>query len=128
MELNNMSIIELLELELSIKRCIIDKNKNTSFWDEIKQQYILMQKQSVIDEQIKKFIESSNKLKLIDDIGYSIAIHNFDTVGILNFSKDKLNDEYYGFRFSITNGLSKCRDDVTDKDLKQIKSILEIES
>ena len=62
--------------------------------------------------------------KQINDLGYSIVSQSGNEYAILDFSKDKINNQYIGFKYSLEDGLTNSWNTILDKDFAIIKEIL----
>jgi len=125
--IDKLSKKQLKDLQLQIER------KLYGFWDIVKE----LAKVEREEADIQKYIEGkkdlvfakSEQMQALDRIGFTIVIHKNDRVSIINYSKPKKNDEFYGITFDKeTNSiLSQEENPLSDEDMKKIKEILEIE-
>jgi len=133
MNLENMSIKELVSLQSDITSIISAKgdnlkfNKLSTFLDE---QKVISNLESEINsnlEKIERINTNSDITSIILDLGYSIVYHEHtNNFNFLNFSKDKIDDEYVGFYFNVSERdlYSEVGDISLKEDYVKIKEIL----
>jgi hypothetical protein len=114
--MRNFKITEEEYQEILKKREML---KIVSFEDELKKLDEIKNEQNEIEK--KKYdLFFFNKIK---KIGWNLVFLENSKCSILNYSKDVVQEKYYGVDYE--NGdISKSRDDVTDADFEMIKKII----
>ena len=127
-ELTEMSIPELEALNKELVKEINKKRGEMTFWDEVDELAAYQRTEELAGANTMQFREYSKFIKPLKDVGFTTIIHEYNnSVSIINYQKDKKDNEYYGFELKKIEGvLYKTREDVTEDDFELIKTILNI--
>lgn len=125
MDIENLSKKELKELKSKIEL----KLRASSFVGSLMKIKKLKQKIGKLEEEILREEETSEELLKLKEIGFSIVFYDSESIGLINFSKPKINDNYYGVVFNYLKYelKNKKENPVSNDDFEAIKKILKIE-
>ena len=125
MDIENLSKIELKELKSKIEL----KLRASSFVGSLIKIKELKRKIGKLEEEILIEEETSEELLKLKEIGFSIVFYDSESIGLINFSKPKIEDNYYGvvFNFLKYELKNERENPVLNNELEKIKKILKIE-
>ncbi len=128
--LENMSFNELMELEKELRK-ELEKQGVDSFWKSIEKMDLLNKEQRKVNETFREKEELlksySSKFKAIEDLGFSIVIFDRERIGIINYNKKQIKDEYYSLEFDKKTQQLKRNSEhnkVSKTDFEKIEKIL----
>ena len=128
--LENMSFNELMELEKELRK-ELEKQGVDSFWKSIEKMDLLNKEQRKVNETFREKEELlksySSKFKAIEDLGFSIVIFDRERIGIINYNKKQIKDEYYSLEFDKKTQQLKRNSEhnkVSKADFEKIEKIL----
>ncbi len=124
-EIENMSLLELNALNIKVQNEIKNKSINSDFFTEIKGLISHEDKEKQLEIEKSLFIESTRFVSEFKKIGFSIVLHDIDRVSIINYSKDKKEDKFYGIEYNKKDGVKTEGYYISDDDLIIANNIID---
>ena len=121
--MQSMGYDELIALRASINDLLMEKEESSKFnvfLDEQREIKSFDEKEREIAEKRKSFIKNSKITSKIEALGYSIVFYGKEKYSFLDFSKQKINDNYVGY--SLEDGVLENPFDL--EDYEALKKIL----
>lgn len=130
MDLKNMTVSDILELQDELQREINLRTNNlvdtllTIEKIETKSSEIL----NFYERKIENLKNKNQKIKQLEEIGFSVFLYTDGTVGIINYKIDDTPNQYYGCKINLDLKDVVVRENmyIENKDLEKIKEILEL--
>lgn len=104
--IQSMGKEELMALRASINDLLMEKEESSKFnifLDEQKELERLAEEEREIFQKRKNLIQNSNITSKIEALGYSIVFYGKEQYSFLDFSKQKINDDYVSY--SLKDGV-----------------------
>ena len=98
--IQSMGYNELIALRASINDLLMEKeesNKFNIFLDEQREIENFVKKEQEIAEKRKSFVKNSKITSKIEALGYTIVFYGKEKYSFLDFSKQKINNDYVGY-------------------------------
>ncbi len=125
MDIELISLQELNILNIKVQNEIKNRAINNDFFAEIKALIDYENKEQQLEIEKSLFIESTRFVSEFKKIGFSIVLHDIDRVSIINYSKDKKEDKFYGIEYNKKDGVKTEGYYISDDDLIIANNIID---